>query len=65
MLMEIKKKLELSFEEYSRKGREIIARQTPTTYEAALKQIERLKKNSKVGNSFKKNRPGAQSNHVG
>lgn len=56
MSMVKEKNLKLSFEENSLRGREILKRQPPTTYEEALKQIERLKKNSKVGNSAKKNR---------
>lgn len=43
-----KENLIISFEEAAIRGKEIIARQPPVTYEQALAQVERLKKTSNV-----------------
>ncbi|SDC31160.1 hypothetical protein SAMN04487894_1022 [Niabella drilacis] len=45
----------ISLEELSLRNRKIIARQSETSYAQALKQVQQLKANSKVGQSLKKN----------
>lgn len=50
-------KLKISFQELSLKGAQIIAQQSEISYASALQQVLRLKQNSKVTQSLKKNRP--------
>jgi len=49
-----KKNYKISLEQLSLKGRELLAKQSETSYAKALAQIQLLKKNSKVGQSSKK-----------
>jgi len=52
--MSPKKNYKISLEELSLKGRDLLAKQSETSYAKALAQIQLLKKNSKVGQSSKK-----------
>ena len=47
------KNLKISFTEMSLRGKEIIARQSETSYEEARAQVQRLRKTSKVSQSLK------------
>jgi hypothetical protein len=51
-----KDKLQLSFQELSLKGAQIIAQQSEITFAKALQQIQWLKQTSKVMQSSKKSR---------
>lgn len=53
-LMKSKGNYKVSFAKMYSKGKEMLAQQPETTYAAALEQVERLKKNSKVNQSSKK-----------
>ncbi len=44
----------MTFEERAAAGKEILAKQPHVTYEQALKQVNRLKKQSTVKEEFKK-----------
>ncbi len=50
------KELKISLKELSLKGARIIALQSEIHYAEALKQVQRLKRTSKVKQSLKKNR---------
>jgi len=50
-------KLKISLQELSLRGNQIIAQQSEIHYAAALQQVIRLKKISKVNQSQKKSRP--------
>ncbi|MEX6686142.1 hypothetical protein QTN47_01480 [Danxiaibacter flavus] len=47
------KNFEISLEELSSRNRRILAQQSETSYAEALKQVQQLKANSKVGQSLK------------
>ena len=51
-----KKNYKISLEELSMKGRELLAKQSETSYAKALAQIQLLKTSLKVGQSSKKSR---------
>lgn len=48
--------LKISLEELALRGSRIIAKQPPISYKDALRQVQRLKENSKVKQSLKKSR---------
>lgn len=48
------KKLRMSFSEMSLRKKQILAEQSATSYQEALEQVQRLKKNSKVQQPSKK-----------
>jgi hypothetical protein len=50
------KKLKISFEELAIRGARVLSQQTEITYEEALLQVQRLKKNSVVSQRLKKSR---------
>jgi len=54
--MKSEKNFKMSFKELAEKGQKILAQQSPITLEKALAQVQRLKANSKVGQSSKKSR---------
>jgi len=54
--MKSEKNFKMSFKELAEKGQKILAQQPPITLEKALAQVQRLKANSKVGQSSKKSR---------
>jgi len=54
--MKSEKNFKMSFKELAEKGQKILAQQSPITLEKALAQVQRLKANSKVGQSSKKRR---------
>ena len=56
---EIRKKLQISLEELALKGRKIIAQQSEISLSKALKQVQLLKENSKIGQFSKKSRPAS------
>ena len=49
-------KLKISFQEMALRGAEILAKQPKITFAQAVEQAQRLKENSKVNSSSKKNR---------
>lgn len=50
------KNLKISLEELSLRAQKILEQQPPVTYEQAVAQVQRLKKNSKINQSLKKGR---------
>jgi hypothetical protein len=54
--MKSAKNFKISFEELSSRGSRIIAQQSEISFAEALEQIQRLKANSKIGQSLKKSR---------
>jgi hypothetical protein len=56
ILMKSAKNFKISLEEMSLKGKKIIAQQSEISFTEALEQIQRLKANSKVGQSLMKSK---------
>lgn len=49
-------KLKISFQDMALRGAEVLAKQPKITFEQAVEQAQRLKKNSKVNSSMKKSK---------
>lgn len=52
-------KLKISFQDMALRGAEVLAKQPKITFEQAVEQAQRLKKNSKVNSSLKKSKQNA------
>jgi len=52
-------KLKISFQDMALRGAEVLAKQPKITFEQAVEQAQRLKKNSKVNSSMKKSKQNA------
>jgi hypothetical protein len=57
--MKSAKNFKISLEELASKGRKIIAQQSEISLSKALKQVQLLKENSKIGQFSKKSRPAS------